>query len=292
MRVIVVRGSGGNFSSGHDLGTPEALAYRGAARRGARHRNLRPVQEIQSRPAGALAQFRRSRPSRWSRAIASMPAGCWRPAATSSSRRATRSSSPASSNTCRSRGISASSARRRLCFESRFISARGGARIRLRQSRAVAPPILNARPMAYRAARGGELAVRAALRQNPDEQGAGCARLSASALEDSFGDYVAMIDMRGRRDARRRRARLATVDLAVKGRKGERFGSRRRRDALCRPPRFLLGVRDRGNARRGFMTDHDLRRARGRTPPSSTRQVPPSLGAHFFRTATGHTFSS
>ena len=28
VRVIVVRGSGGNFSSGHDLGTPEAIEYR------------------------------------------------------------------------------------------------------------------------------------------------------------------------------------------------------------------------------------------------------------------------
>jgi len=30
VRVIVVRGSGGNFSSGHDLGTPDALAYAAA----------------------------------------------------------------------------------------------------------------------------------------------------------------------------------------------------------------------------------------------------------------------
>ncbi len=28
VRVLIVRGSGGNFSTGHDLGTPEALAYR------------------------------------------------------------------------------------------------------------------------------------------------------------------------------------------------------------------------------------------------------------------------
>ena len=30
VRVVIVRGSGGNFSSGHDLGTPEALEYRRA----------------------------------------------------------------------------------------------------------------------------------------------------------------------------------------------------------------------------------------------------------------------
>src|SRR5258708_4918058 len=28
VRVVVIRGSGGNFSSGHDLGTPGALEYR------------------------------------------------------------------------------------------------------------------------------------------------------------------------------------------------------------------------------------------------------------------------
>ena len=30
IRCVVIRGSGGNFSSGHDLGTPEALEYRKA----------------------------------------------------------------------------------------------------------------------------------------------------------------------------------------------------------------------------------------------------------------------
>ncbi len=30
VRVLIVRGSGGNFSTGHDLGTPEALEYRKA----------------------------------------------------------------------------------------------------------------------------------------------------------------------------------------------------------------------------------------------------------------------
>src|SRR5215469_9940271 len=30
VRVVVVRGSGGNFSSGHDLGTPNAIEYRNA----------------------------------------------------------------------------------------------------------------------------------------------------------------------------------------------------------------------------------------------------------------------
>ncbi len=28
VRVVIVRGAGGNFSTGHDLGTPEALEYR------------------------------------------------------------------------------------------------------------------------------------------------------------------------------------------------------------------------------------------------------------------------
>ena len=45
-----------------------------------------------------------------------------------------------------------------------------------------------------------------------------------NAVEDSLGDYQAMMHMPGlnmRMDGERR---LATVDLAVKGKRGERFG--------------------------------------------------------------------
>jgi hypothetical protein len=44
-----------------------------------------------------------------------------------------------------------------------------------------------------------------------------------SSLEDSLGDYVAMMDMRGTGRVEGQR-RLATVDLAVRGLKGDRFG--------------------------------------------------------------------
>ncbi len=51
VRVVLVRGAGGVFSTGHDLGTPEGIEYRRNLARQARHPDLRPVQEVQPRPA-------------------------------------------------------------------------------------------------------------------------------------------------------------------------------------------------------------------------------------------------
>jgi hypothetical protein len=47
------------------------------------------------------------------------------------------------------------------------------------------------------------------------------------ALEDSFGDYVAMMYLPGEEMRVEGERRLATVDLAVKGRRGERFGQKK-----------------------------------------------------------------
>ena len=44
------------------------------------------------------------------------------------------------------------------------------------------------------------------------------------AVEDSLGDYVAMMWMPGSEMRVEGQNRLLTVDLAVRGRKGERFG--------------------------------------------------------------------
>jgi 1,4-dihydroxy-2-naphthoyl-CoA synthase len=44
------------------------------------------------------------------------------------------------------------------------------------------------------------------------------------ALEDSFGDYVAMMYLPGEEMRVEGERRLAAVDLAVKGKRGERFG--------------------------------------------------------------------
>ena len=46
VRVVVVRGSGGVFSTGHDLGTPEGMAYREAL--GATARASRPTTSSRS----------------------------------------------------------------------------------------------------------------------------------------------------------------------------------------------------------------------------------------------------
>ena len=45
-----------------------------------------------------------------------------------------------------------------------------------------------------------------------------------SAVEDSFGDYVAMMWMPGVESRTEGGRRLITVDLAVRGKKGDRFG--------------------------------------------------------------------
>jgi 1,4-dihydroxy-2-naphthoyl-CoA synthase len=46
----------------------------------------------------------------------------------------------------------------------------------------------------------------------------------SNALEDSLGDYQAMMYLLGERMRVAGEKRLATVDLAVRGRRGERFG--------------------------------------------------------------------
>jgi hypothetical protein len=45
-----------------------------------------------------------------------------------------------------------------------------------------------------------------------------------SALEDSLGDYVAMMFMPGFSTILEDKKRLRAVDLAVRGRRGERYG--------------------------------------------------------------------
>jgi hypothetical protein len=45
-----------------------------------------------------------------------------------------------------------------------------------------------------------------------------------NAVEDSLGDYQAMMHMPGNEMRMEGERRLLSVDLAVKGRRGERFG--------------------------------------------------------------------
>jgi enoyl-CoA hydratase len=221
VRVLMIRGAGGNFSTGHDLGTPEALAYRKA---------LGAAPGIES-----YEQFRRYNLDllmRWRNfekpTIAVVEGYCiyagWMLAA------------------CCDVVFAADNAQflagfveymsipwdigirraKELCFESRFISAREAADYGF-VNRVLSPDDLERETYAYarRVAENSPGALRYAkiqMNKAQDAQGFG------HAVEDSFGDYVAMMNVLVDEMRVEGERRLMTVDLAVKGRKGERFG--------------------------------------------------------------------
>jgi len=109
-----------------------------------------------------------------------------------------------------------------IVFESRFLSAEEAREFGF-VNRVLAPADLERETLAYarRAAENSPFALRfAKIQMNKAQDAQGYTQ----ALEDSFGDYVAMKDMRGEATRVEGQRRLATVDLAVKGRRGERFG--------------------------------------------------------------------
>jgi len=109
-----------------------------------------------------------------------------------------------------------------LCFESRFIGAQEAAEYGFvnrvlpkaeleRETHAFAQRVAENSPGALRFAK---------VQMNKAHDAQGFAR----AIEDSFGDYVAMMNVLADEMRVEGGRRLTTVDLAVKGRKGERFG--------------------------------------------------------------------
>ena len=109
-----------------------------------------------------------------------------------------------------------------LCFESRFISADEAARYGF-VNRVLPNADLERETFAWarRVAENSPEALRMAkiqMNKAQDAQG------FTQALEDSLGDYVAMMWMPGTEMQAPGTRRLHTVDLAVKGRRGERFG--------------------------------------------------------------------
>ncbi|MBW2142250.1 MAG: hypothetical protein JRG97_14490 [Deltaproteobacteria bacterium] len=114
-----------------------------------------------------------------------------------------------------------------LCFESRFISAEEAAQYGF-VNRVLPGSDLEKETYAYanRVAENSPKALRfAKLQMNKAQDIQGY----TSALEDSLGDYVAMMNVPGVNRAEGQR-RLATVDLAVRGLKGERFGLKKDSD--------------------------------------------------------------
>ncbi|MBW1947509.1 MAG: enoyl-CoA hydratase/isomerase family protein [Deltaproteobacteria bacterium] len=220
VKVIVVRGSGGNFSSGHDLGTPEAVAYRKSL--GAEP-GIETYDQFKKYNLDLLLKWRNHpKPT-----IAMVEGYCiyagWMLAA------------------CLDVVFAASDAlflagyfeymsvpwdigirrAKELCFESRFITAEEAARYGF-VNRVLPGKDLEEETYAYarRVAENSLLALRfAKLQMNKAQDIQGY----TSALEDSLGDYVAMMNTPGPHLVEGQR-RLATVDLAVRGLKGERYG--------------------------------------------------------------------
>lgn len=220
VRVIIVRGSGGDFSTGHDLGTPEGMEYRRSL--GAEP-GIQEYDQFKKYNLDMLLEWRNlPKPT-----IAMVEGYCiyagWMLAA------------------CLDVVFAADNARflagfveymsipwdigvrraKELCFESRFITA-AEARQYGFVNRVLPLSHLERETYAYamRVAENSPAALRFAkieINKAQDMQG------YSNALEDALGDYVAMMNMRGTGRVEGER-RLATVDLAVKGQRGERYG--------------------------------------------------------------------
>ena len=221
VRVVLVRGAGGVFSTGHDLGTPEGLEYRQAL--GAKP-GIQTYDQFKKYNLDLLLKWRNfPKPT-----VAMVEGYCiyagWMLAAAMdvvfASETAEFLGGFVEYNTIPwDIGVRRA---KELVFESRFILAEEAARYGL-VNRVLAPADLERETFAWarRVAENSPEALRMAkiqMNKAQDAQG------FTNAGEDSLGDYQAMMHMPGlqmRLDGERR---LATVDLAVKGKRGERFG--------------------------------------------------------------------
>ena len=196
VRVVIVRGSGGNFSTGHDLGTPEAMEYRKAlgAKPGIetydqfRKYNLDLLLKWRNFPKPTIAMV-----EGYCIYAGWMLAACCDVVFAARERRVPR----------RLRRIHVDPVghrhppRQGAVLREPLHLRRGSGAIWLRQPRAAAEPIWNARPTPMRAAWRRTAPRRCAIakiqmNKAQDAQG------FTSAVEDSFGDYFAMMNLLGR----------------------------------------------------------------------------------------------
>jgi len=219
--VVLVRGSGGVFSTGHDLGTPEDVEYRRAL--GAKP-GIEVYDQFKHYNLDLLLKWRNfPKPT-----IAMVEGYCiyaaWMLAAAMDVVFAAREaeflpgfveymSIPWDIGVRRAKEV---------VFESRFLTADEAAQYGL-VNRVFAAADLEREAWAWarRVAENSPEALRMAkIQMNKAQDAQGFTR----ALEDSFGDYVAMMYMPGVNMRTESGLRLRTVDLALKGRQGERFG--------------------------------------------------------------------
>jgi len=221
VRVLILRGSNGNFSTGHDLGSAEANAYREAL--GAAP-GIETYDQFRKYNLDLLLKWRNfTKPT-----IAMVEGYCiyagWMLAA------------------CCDIVFAGADAQflagyveymsipwdigirraKELCFESRFITAQEAAQYGF-VNRVLPNAELERETYAYarRVAENTPGVLRyAKLQMNKaqDHQG------FTQSVEDSFGDYFAMMNLLSDEWRVPGEKRLTSVDLAVKGRKGQRFG--------------------------------------------------------------------
>jgi len=221
VRVVILRGSGGVFSTGHDLGTAEGMAYREAL--GAQA-GIETYDQFKKYNLDLLVGWRNfPKPT-----IAMVEGYCiyagWMLAAAMDIVFAA-DDAQFLAGVVEYMSIPWDIGVRRakeLCFESRFITAREAADYGF-VNRVLAPADLERETydFARRVAQNTPEVLRfSKMHANKAQDAQGF----TSALEDSLGDYQAMMYLPGAHLRVEGERRMLAVDLALQGRRGERPG--------------------------------------------------------------------
>jgi len=221
VRVVVLRGAGGHFSSGHDLGTEEGLAYRKALgpETGVagydrfKHYNLDLLLRWRNFPKPTIAMVEGFCIYAGWMLAAAMDVVFASSEAKFLGGFVEYNSIPWDIGVRRAK---------ELCFESRFITAQEAADLGL-VARVIDPAVLERETYDYaaRVAENDPMVLRMVkinMNKAQDAQG------FSAAVEDSLGDYVAMMNFPGFVDRTAGERRLGPVALASAGLRGERPG--------------------------------------------------------------------
>ena len=221
VRVIIVRGAGGNFSSGHDLGTPENVA----------DRNQRGIPDSGLDWYEAFRHYNLDLTLKWRNlakpTIAMVEGFCifggWMIASAMDVVFAASDALflPALLEYASLPWDLGPKKAKELCFESRFMTAQEACDTGF-VNRVLASEELAAETLAYaqRVAENDPMTLRMTklfFNKAQDLMG------FTSGMESGFSDYVVMADHRGARRVEGQR-RLGGVDLALRGLRGERAG--------------------------------------------------------------------